>query len=249
MKFFLPVLILSSVTVVAQSKKELIAKTQQLNAEVETLKKQVEELKKPQTADLSNPHKKASYSLGILISKNLKAQGADSLDYESLVYGVRDVFKGDSLQLKPEDAAMFVQVYMQQAMEAKIEKAKATGLAFLAENKTKPGVTETASGLQYKIITSGTGKKPTANDRVTVHYAGKLLDGTSFDSSIERGEPATFGVTEVIAGWTEALQLMREGDKWVLYLPSELAYGDQGAGGQIPPYSVLIFEVELIKVN
>jgi len=175
-------------------------------------------------------------------------QGGDSLDYESLTIGIGDVFTNDSLQLQPQDAAMFVQVYMQQAMEAKIAKAKAEGLAFLAENKTKAGVTETPSGLQYKVISPGTGKKATATSQVTVHYTGKLIDGTPFDSSVERGEPATFGVNEVIGGWTEALQLMREGDKWMLYIPSELGYGEQG-GGQIPPNSVLVFEVELIKVN
>jgi len=248
MKFMILPLLLCSILVNAQSKKELIAKTQQLTSEIETLKKQLDELKKPKSADLNDQHKKASYALGVLVSKNLKMQGGDSLDYESITYGVRDVFKGDSLQLQPQDAAMFVQVYMQQAMEAKVEKAKAAGLAFLAENKTKPGVTETASGLQYKVITSGKGKKPTAADQATVHYTGKLIDGTPFDSSVERGEPATFGVGEVISGWTEALQLMHEGDKWMIYLPSELAYGEQG-GGQIPPHSVLIFEVELIKVN
>lgn len=248
MKFLIPIFILVSVNLVAQSKKELTAKTQQLATEVETLKKQLEELKKDKSADLANQHKKASYALGILVSKNLKMQGGDSLDYESLTIGIRDVFKGDSLQLQPQDAAMFVQVYMQQAMEAKVAKVKAEGVAFLAENKTKAGVIETASGLQYKVVSSGTGKKPNATDRVTVHYGGKLIDGTPFDSSIERGQPATFGLSEVIAGWTEALQLMREGDKWMIYLPSDLGYGEQG-GGQIPPNSVLIFEVELIKVN
>ncbi|MCW5911363.1 MAG: FKBP-type peptidyl-prolyl cis-trans isomerase [Cyclobacteriaceae bacterium] len=247
MKFLILPLLFCSLLVNAQSKKELIAKTKQLNSEVELLKKQIDDMKnKP--ADLGDPHKKASYALGVLVSKNLKSQGGDSLDYESINMGIRDVFTQGSLQLNPQEAAMFVQVYMQQAMEAKIEKAKAAGLAFLAENKTRPGVVETSSGLQYKIISSGTGKKPTATDQVTVHYTGKLIDGFTFDSSVERGEPATFGVSEVITGWTEALQLMHEGDKWMLYLPAELAYGEQG-GGQIPPNSVLIFEVELIKVN
>ena len=249
MKFLIFPLLLFGLFVNAQSKKELITKTQQLTAEVEALKKQVDELKNPKAVDLNDQHKKASYALGILVSKNLKMQGGDSLEYESLALGIRDVFAQNTLQLEPQEAAMFVQMYMQQAMQAKTEKAKAVGVAFLAENKTKAGVTQTASGLQYKIIATGTGKKPTASNQVTVHYTGKLLDGTTFDSSVERGEPATFGVNEVIAGWTEALQLMREGDKWILYLPSELAYGEQGAGGQIPPHSVLVFEVELIKVN
>ncbi|HMR55715.1 MAG TPA: FKBP-type peptidyl-prolyl cis-trans isomerase [Cyclobacteriaceae bacterium] len=248
MKFLILPLLFCSALVHAQSKKELVAKTKLLAAEVELLKAQIEDLKKDKGADLSDPHKKASYALGVLVSKNLKMQGGDSLDYESLTIGIGDVFTNDSLQLQPQDAAMFVQVYMQQAMEAKIAKAKAEGLAFLAENKTKAGVTETPSGLQYKVISPGTGKKATATSQVTVHYTGKLIDGTPFDSSVERGEPATFGVNEVIGGWTEALQLMREGDKGMLYIPSELGYGEQG-GGQIPHNSVLVFEVELIKVN
>jgi FKBP-type peptidyl-prolyl cis-trans isomerase len=248
MKFLILPLLLCSLLVNAQSKKELLAKTQQLTAEVEALKKQIND-QKTQKADLNDPHKKASYALGVLVSKNLQMQGGDSLDYESLTIGVRDVFNEDSLQLQPQDAAMYVQMYMQQAAEAKFEKARAEGVAFLAENKARPGVIETASGLQYKVVNSGSGKKPVGTDQVTVHYTGKLIDGTVFDSSIERGEPATFGVGQVIAGWTEALQLMREGDKWIIYLPSELAYGEQGAGGQIPPNAVLIFEVELIKVN
>jgi len=128
-------------------------------------------------------------------------------------------------------------------------KAREEGERFLLENKTKPDVTTTASGLQYQVLTVGKGKTPTPNDQVTVHYTGKLLDGTEFDSSVRRGSPATFGVTQVIAGWTEALQLMREGDKWVLFIPENLAYGDRGAGSQIPPYATLVFEIELIKVN
>src|SRR5690606_17937012 len=116
--------------------------------------------------------------------------------------------------------------------------------------KNKEGVKTTPSGLQYQVVTAGTGKSPGANDNVTVHYTGKLTDGTVFDSSVDRGEPATFGVSQVIPGWTEALQLMKEGDKWTIFIPQNLAYGEQGAGGgQIPPFATLIFEVELIKVN
>jgi FKBP-type peptidyl-prolyl cis-trans isomerase FklB len=138
---------------------------------------------------------------------------------------------------------------MQQASEKKSAKAKDLGKNFLENNKKNEGVIVTASGLQYKVLTQGTGKMPTPNSNVTVHYTGKLIDGTVFDSSVQRGTPADFGVTQVIRGWTEALQLMKEGDKWILYIPYDLAYGERGAGGSIPPYSALIFEVELIKVN
>ena len=133
-------------------------------------------------------------------------------------------------------------------MEKKYADNKAAGEKFLAENKTKEGVVTTPSGLQYKIITKGTGAIPADSSKVKVNYKGTLIDGTLFDSSIKRGQPATFGVSQVIPGWVEALQLMPEGAKWKLYIPSELAYGAQGAGEMIPPHSTLIFEVELLKV-
>ncbi len=248
--FVLFFLLFISTCLVAQSKKELIAEATRLEAENAALKNELTELKKPKEVDLNNPHQKASYGLGMLVASNLKNQGGDSLDLESILIGIQDVFLNRELKCDEQEASMTVQVYMQQAMEQKAAKMKAEGISFLAENRLKEGVKETASGLQYKVITTGRGKAPTANDQVTVHYTGKLIDGTQFDSSVERGEPATFGVSEVIRGWTEAIQLMHEGDKWMLYIPSELGYGERGAGGgQIPPHAVLIFEVELIKVN
>jgi FKBP-type peptidyl-prolyl cis-trans isomerase len=141
-----------------------------------------------------------------------------------------------------------VQVYMQKAMEKKAAQAKVDNAKFLEDNKKVEGVQTTKSGLQYKVISSGKGKAPLATDKVTVHYTGKLIDGTTFDSSVGR-DPITFEVGGVIPGWTEALQLMHEGDKWMIYLPYDIAYGERGAGDQIPPYATLIFEVELIKVN
>jgi FKBP-type peptidyl-prolyl cis-trans isomerase FklB len=134
-------------------------------------------------------------------------------------------------------------------MEKRAEKAKVESARFLDENKKKAGVKTTSSGLQYEVITAGKGKSPKAEDQVTVHYVGKLTDGTVFDSSVDRGEPAIFGVNQVIPGWTEALQLMKEGDKWLLTIPESLAYGERGAGGHIPPFATLVFELELIKVN
>lgn len=234
--------VMMGLTVHAQSKKELAA-------EVTKLKAEIAELKKPKAANLNDEDKKASYGLGVLIASNLKNQGGDSVDLESLYFGIQDVFKKNKLIIEEQECSMIVQGYMQEAMEKKVTKMKGEGEVFLNANKTKEGVKVTASGLQYQVISSGNGKTPTAADNVTVHYTGKLVDGTIFDSSVERNEPATFGVGQVIAGWTEALQLMREGDKWMLFVPYELGYGERGAGGQIPPYSALIFEVELIKVN
>lgn len=226
----------------AQSKKELVA-------EVNKLKAEIEQLKKPKEADLTDKHKKAGYGIGVLMATNLKPQMGDSLNVESLLFGIRDVLENKTVKMTPDEAMGLVQPYMTAVMERKNEQMKKDNAAYLESNKTKEGVKTTASGLQYKVITTGKGKAPAATSSVTVHYTGKLVDGTVFDSSVERGEPATFTVNEVIPGWTEALQLMHEGDKWELYIPYDLAYGERGAGSQIPPYATLVFEVELIKIN
>jgi len=232
----------------AQSKKELQSQVNQLKVESQNLKKEMEGLKNP-VLQLTDKHTKASYGLGVLVASNIKAQGGDSLSLDVIVAAIKDVFNNKPLLMQQQECSSIVQQYMQEASKLKSMKAREEGQRFLLENKTKPGVTTTASGLQYQVLTVGKGKKPTTNDQVTVHYTGKLLDGTEFDSSVRRGSPATFGVTQVIAGWTEALQLMREGDKWVLFIPENLAYGDRGAGSQIPPYATLVFEIELIKIN
>jgi FKBP-type peptidyl-prolyl cis-trans isomerase len=233
----------ASIQSFSQSKKELIA-------EVNSLKAQIAELKKPKEADTTNVHQKASYGLGVIIGGNLKNQGGDSLDMQSLTIALSDTYNGKPLKMDHEKSNMVVQEYMTQAMERKTAKLQAESKAFLESNKKSEGVSVTASGLQYKVLTAGKGKAPLATDNVTVHYTGKLVDGTVFDSSVSRGEPASFAVNQVIPGWTEALQLMHEGDKWLIFIPSDLGYGPQGAGGgQIPPHAALIFEVELIKVN
>jgi FKBP-type peptidyl-prolyl cis-trans isomerase FklB len=234
--------LLISIPLFSQSKKELAA-------EVTKLKAEIAELKKPKDVQLSDVHKKVSYGLGTLVAENLKTQGGDSLDLDALTVGITDVFMNKTPKIPQQEAMTIVQQYMQQAMEKKSSKMKEEGNVFLENNKKNEGVKVTASGLQYKVLATGKGKTPGASDNVTVHYTGKLINGTVFDSSVERGEPASFGVSQVIPGWTEALQLMKEGDKWLLFIPYNLAYGERGAGAQIPPYSTLLFEVELIKVN
>ncbi len=244
MKIYLFLIILvMGTTVFAQSKKDL-------QAEVSSLKNQIYLLKNPKDVELSDKHKKASYGLGVLVASNLKTQGGDSLDINVITAAMKDVFQSKALKIEQQECSVIVQQYMQAAAEKRTIKGKEESLKFLAENKTKEGVIVTASGLQYKVITAGTGKSktPAVDGSVTVHYAGKLINGTEFDSSIGK-EPATFKVNEVIAGWTEALQLMHEGDKWTLYIPSELGWGEQGGGDQIPPNAAVIFDVELIKVN
>jgi len=232
----------------AQSKKELKDEVTKLKSEIAGLKTQIEELKKPKTVDLTTNDKKVSYGIGTLIASNLKTQGGDSLEIDALAAGIRDILQGVTPKVDQQEAMTLVQAYMQKKMDQKSAAAREEGQKFLENNKKTEGVKITPSGLQYKILKTGTGKSPKASDNVTVHYTGKLIDGTVFDSSVERGEPATFGVGQVIPGWTEALQLMHEGDKWMLYIPSDLAYGERGAGGQIPPHSTLVFEVELLKV-
>jgi FKBP-type peptidyl-prolyl cis-trans isomerase len=176
------------------------------------------------------------------------------LDAEVLSAAIRDALSGKESRLTDEEMLAAVAslqertvAAMQASIKEKAQKNLAEGEKFLAENKTKEGIKTTDSGLQYKVLEEGEGPSPKAGDTVTVHYRGTLVDGTEFDSSYQRGEPATFPLTGVIPGWTEALQLMKKGSKWVLFIPSELAYGERGAGNRIPPNSTLIFEVEMIS--
>jgi len=244
---FIAVLSLLCVPLSAQSKKELEAKVASLQAEIKNLQAQIDQLK-PKEVDLTTEKKKAGYGMGVLFANNVKGQGGDSLDTDAMIAAIKDVFSAKTLKMDQQQCMSSVQQYMQAASEKKNSKVKDEGRAFLEANKKNEGVIVTASGLQYKVLTKGSGKSPATSNRVTVHYTGKLLDGTEFDSSVKRGTPAEFGLTQVISGWTEALQLMKEGDKWMLYIPYELAYGERGRPG-IPPFAALIFEVELIKVN
>ena len=239
----------ASPSLFAQSKKELRAEVSQLQTELNNLKAELNSLKNPPRCELNNEHQKASYGLGVLMANNLLRQGSDSIDIDILNEAMKDVMTTRSLQIAEEEAMGIVQPYMSKGMERKIELLKEEGRSFLESNKNKEGVQVTKSGLQYKVLTKGKGKMPTAESNVTVHYRGKLINGTEFDSSYKRNEPATFNLGQVIQGWTEALQLMQEGDKFELYIPYEIGYGERGAGGDIPPFATLIFEVELISVN
>jgi FKBP-type peptidyl-prolyl cis-trans isomerase len=233
----------------SQSKKQLAADNQKLKSELLRLQSQIDSLKKPKHIAVDTDPQKVSYSLGVMIGSNITSQGMDSLEIDNVVAALQDVYNKKDLKISEEEAQMIFQQYMEKNMERKTEKAKAEGVSFLEQNKSKEGVKTTSSGLQYEIVKEGTGKNPGPNSSVTVHYTGKLLDGTVFDSSVTRGQPATFGLNQVIRGWTEGLQLIKEGGKAILYIPYDLAYGERGAGAQIPPYSALIFEVELIKIN
>ena len=242
-------LFLSTIGAMGQSKKELAAQVQSLKKENEKLNADIAELKKPKVVSLEDTVRKVSYSLGTLMATNLKANGGDSLKVDAIAAGFKDVYAGDSLQISQKDGMQLVQTYMQRVASEKASREKIANELFLANNKKAEGVVTTASGLQYKVISAGKGKMPKASDNVTVHYTGRLIDGTVFDSSRDRNEPASFNVGGVIPGWTEALQLMHEGDKWTIFIPASIAYGEQGAGSQIPPNATLIFDVELIKVN
>lgn len=191
---------------------------------------------------------KFSYAIGLGIGQNLLSMGAQGINVEDFAQAIADVLNRNELAMSHNEAREIVNKYFMELEEKMNAENIEKGKAFLAENAQKEGIVTLPSGLQYEVITEGNGKKPSATDRVKCHYEGTLIDGTLFDSSIKRGQPAVFGVNQVIKGWVEALQLMSEGSKWRLFIPSELGYGAQQAGEMIPPHSTLIFEVELIEV-
>ena len=198
---------------------------------------------------------KVSYALGIGIGHQLANMGGQELNIDDFAQAVKDVLSGKELKIKSSEAQKIVQDFFAQ-QEEKINKQrqeagkmhKEAGEKYLAENAKKDGIITLPSGLQYQVLQEGNGKKPSAKDSVKCHYEGFLIDGTVFDSSVQRGEPAVFGLQQVIAGWTEGLQLMQEGAKYRFFIPYRLAYGEGGAGGSIPPFAALIFDVELIEV-
>ena len=207
------------------------------------------------TVTLDNQTAKASYSIGSQLGSQV-AQAKDMIDHDALIMGFKDSMDGKELQISAEEMQTVMQTFQQAMMEKQQSKQnalketnKAEGDKFLAENKSKEGVKTTASGLQYKVLKKGSGEAPKLTDTVVTHYSGTLINGKVFDSSYKRNSPATFPVNGVIKGWTEALQLMEVGAKWQLFIPSELAYGERGAGADIGPNQVLIFEIELLEIK
>lgn len=198
---------------------------------------------------------KVSYALGIGIGRQLAQMGASALNIDDFAQAIKDVVAGEKLKVSDTEAQSIVQNFFaeqekiqREAAAEKHKEAKAAGEKYLADNAQKEGVITTPSGLQYIVLKEGNGKQPKATDRVRCHYEGMLIDGTLFDSSIQRGEPAVFGLNQVIAGWTEGLQLMKEGGKYRFFIPYQLGYGERGAGSSIPPFAALVFDVELIEV-
>ena len=202
----------------------------------------------PAQTTLDSESDRFSYALGMVIGERVLKQ-YNEIDYDLLTEGMKAQHQDQATLLSLDEAGAELNAYMEKEFAARAEAAKAKGEAFLTDNATKEGVQVTESGLQYIVETEGDGAKPAATDQVTVHYRGTLIDGTEFDSSYARGQPATFGLNQVIPGWTEGLQLMSVGSKYKLFIPQNLGYGERGAGGSIGPYETLIFEVELIEIN
>lgn len=203
-----------------------------------------------QSADLKSEVDTVSYSLGVSIAQNLKMNGFDSINAAAFAEGINDFMNDENPKIHPSMADQLISAYITTKRARAFEETKKEGEDFLASNKDKENIKTTESGLQYEVVEEGSGISPDENDNVTVHYTGKTIDGEVFDSSVERGEPVTFQLNQVIRGWSEGLQLMKEGAKWKLYVPAELGYGERGTpDGSIPPNSALIFDVELISVE
>ncbi|RVU83663.1 FKBP-type peptidyl-prolyl cis-trans isomerase [Leucothrix sargassi] len=197
---------------------------------------------------LTSEDDRLSYSLGMLIGERILKQYSEDINYYVMLEGIRAAHQDKETALTMEEAQAAMQASEDKAIEEGIAKAKEAGAAYMAENAKKEGVKTTESGIQYEVLKEGSGDSPKATDQVSVHYVGQLIDGTTFDSSVDRGQPAEFGLNQVIPGWTEGVQLMNKGSKYRFVIPSELAYGDQGAGASIGPGETLIFEVELLDI-
>lgn len=191
---------------------------------------------------------KISYALGLGIGQQIKNMHIEGFSIEDFSQSIRDIIEGNPTAMSSREAQQMLNQYFEKQAKEQAQQAIAEGKVFLEENARRPEVTQTKSGLQYEVLSEGSGRSPKATDTVRCHYEGRLLDGSVFDSSYQRGEPADFGLNQVIAGWTEGVQLMKEGAKYRFFIPYNLAYGEHGAGADIPPYAALVFDVELIKV-
>lgn len=232
----------------AQKKKDLINQVAKLKTQAAQMQAKLDKIEKAKEVNLENELQNFSYAFGVSVGHNLRTVGFDSLSYNSLAVALEDVMKGkEKISLK--DAQNKIQTTITELQEREAKEKSAEGELFLVENGKRPEVITTESGLQYEILKEGDGVLPIAADKVKVHYTGMLIDGKIFDSSVERGQPTTFGVTQVIKGWQEALQLMPVGSKWKVFIPQDLAYGQRGAGGgTVPAYSALVFEMELLEI-
>lgn len=232
-----------------QKKKDLIKEVAKLNAQATEMKAQLSAIEKAKELNLQDSLQSFSYAFGVSVGNNLKTIGFDSLSYNSFSMALEDALKGDE-KISLKDAQKQVQTTIQAKQDKIAKEQSAEGERFLAENGKRPEVVTTQSGLQYEILKESDGPLPKASDKVKVHYTGMLINGKVFDSSVERGEPTVFGVTQVIKGWQEALQLMPVGSIWKVFIPQDIAYGQRGAGGgEIPAYSALIFEMELLAIE
>jgi FKBP-type peptidyl-prolyl cis-trans isomerase FklB len=236
------------VTGFAQKKKDLIQEVAKLKVQSTELQAKLKAFEATKKVNLQDSLQNFSYAFGVSIGNNLKTIGFDSIAYNTFAVAIEDAMKGKE-KIALADAQRIIQSTLQKAQEVEAKEKSAEGSKFLAENGKRPEIITTESGLEYEILRQGDGDIPIASDRIKVHYTGMLLDGTIFDSSVERGEPAVFGVTQVIKGWQEALQLMPVGSKWMVFIPQEIAYGPNGRGATIPPYSVLMFEMELLGIE
>lgn len=245
-KCFLALLLLAAFAGQAQTKKPVPAKKPA--TQVKKPAPPAKAAAKPAALAMKTGNDSLSYAMGVSVGEFLKSQGIEKLNYAILNEAIEQVFQNAPAAMDMNQAnAVMKRVAMASGRKAAAAE-KEKGRAFLLENKKKPGITETASGLQYQVLVAGQGPKPTANDTIVVHYSGKLLDGKEFDSSYSRGQPISIPVSGVIAGWTEAMQLMPTGSKWRLYIPSSLAYGDHAAGPDIPGGATLVFDVELLEI-
>lgn len=232
----------------AQKKKDLIQEVAKLKAQSTEMQSKLRTFEAAKKVNLQDSLQNFSYAFGVSIGNNLKTIGFDSIAYNTFAVAIEDAINGKE-KISLADAQRIIQTTVQKAQEAEAKEKSAEGNNFLVKNGERPEIVTTESGLQYEIMKKGEGDTPISSDRIKVHYTGMLLDGTIFDSSVERGTPAVFGVTQVIKGWQEALLLMPVGSKWMVFVPQEIAYGPNGRGAAIPPYSTLMFEMELLGIE